>query len=234
MGRASAKRRNSLNQYLLAQANRSPLRMVILVVDEAQDIANIYLKWIQNIANELETKGVKLFVLLVGQPELNELKTKTVAIGAEHFVGRYMVCSHAFEGIRSESQLSEVLAAYDSTVFPPKGKSNPEGKKFKNHFIPTAVADSFELRDLAGSFWAAFTNVWTSQKPGGQMEIPMHYIASSLMFCMEGISRLPAGADGAPPELIETSVNSSGFRESVEISAIRLQREASRSAKGDK
>lgn len=231
-GQRATQRRNTLHQYILAQAERSPLRMVIIVFDEAQDIAHLNLKWIQNIANELETHGVRLFVLLVGQPELSELKTQSISVGAEHFVGRYMVCSHPFEGIRSEPQLAEVFAAYDATIFPPKGKRNPGALRVKDHFLSPDLAQRIDLQQLASSFWPAFENIWKLQKPSVQMEIPMHYVTSSLMFCLEDMSKLPADVTEIPTTLIKNSADLSGFRESVEMSAMRFARDAPKHAGG--
>lgn len=231
-GHRTTQRRNTLHQYILAQAERSPLRMVIIVFDEAQDIAHLNLKWIQNIANELDAHGVRLFVLLVGQPELNELKMRSISVGAEHFVGRYMVCSHPFEGIKSELHLAEVFAAYDATVFPPKGSRNPGALRVKDHFLSHEMAQRIDLQELASSFWPAFENIWKIQRPSAQMEIPMHYVTSSLMFCLEGISKLPVCATEIPPTLIQRSADLSGFRESVQMGAMRFARDASKNSGG--
>jgi hypothetical protein len=202
--------RNLVSRYLVARAARSPLNSFLLFIDEAQFLQDLHLQWLLNVSNELDAAGLRLFVLLVGQPELIDRKRGLVARRCEQIVGRFMVHEMEFVGVRDEGELGVVLDQFDRTVYP-----SVHGQPFPSHFIPEGFAEGFRLSHLAGRLFGRFEapeGARASIRAGG---IPMHYVTATVMQLLDQMASQDPVSAALLDRLLVQAVEQSGYADSV-------------------
>lgn len=212
-------KRDRFSEWLIGRAIRSPMNGAVLFFDEAQLLHDEHYNWLLNIGNELDRSGCRLFCLLVGQPELMDIKPKFINDNKEQIVGRFMVRELEFKGIMSEQELINALYEYHETQYP-----SGSGKLFASNFIPNAVASGFRLEMLGPAMWSSFKNRWLKAQIGEEISIPMHYFTSTLLGIMNALFGLDRKNLQVPNEIIEKSVSASGYIQSLQILSISKQR----------
>lgn len=205
-------RRDRLAEWLATRARRSPVNAFVMFFDEAQFLTDHHLSWLLNIDNELDMRGCRLFCLLVGQPELKEIKVKLISKGMEQIVGRFMVREYEFPGIRSLIQLTDSFGEFNSTEYPAE-----TGTTFPANFIPQAVRGGFTLKDLAPATWTSFERLWLAAGIKDSVEIPMHYLTAALMEMLDRLTKSDAPKLDISEEMIKKCVAASGYSESLLI-----------------
>lgn len=220
-GRGADTVRNRFTSWLVASANRSPINTVIMAIDEAQDLNHLQLKWLQNAANETEAEGGNLFIILVGQPALVELRDSKVAIGAEHFVGRYMSDDYQLPGLKSEDELRLFLAEFNSAKFP-----DADGTRIPELFLKPELANRFDLQDAAPQFWALFDAVSKADGQQDTIEIGLAYVCRAMLRFLLSASKLNAQVLEIPTTLIVDAVKRSGYDRSLRMRRINKMRDA--------
>lgn len=208
---SSGDKRDRLAEWLAMRAIRSPVNMAVLFIDEAHLLNDSHYQWLTNIGNELDGRGCRLFSLLVGQPELLDKKRDFIDRGKEQFVGRFMIRTMEFRGLKSLEELSKCLAHFDGTKYPARG-----GVLFTEHFLPLAVHNGFKLSDLAPGIWSAFERAWINSGLEGTPVIAMHYFTAALMSILVTCSRIDSCSLKVPEESINRAVFNSGYIESIQ------------------
>jgi type II secretory pathway predicted ATPase ExeA len=206
----SCDKRNRFTDWLVIRAQRSPINTAILFFDEAQLLTDQHYDWLLNIGNELDQCGCRLFCLLIGQRELLRKKAKLIDDGKEQIVGRFMVRTLEFSGIKSEAELTKCLTEYNNTVYP-----MGSAICFPSNFIPLAVSSGFQLQDMSPGIWACFREKW--EQTVGQQEpaIAMQYITSTLMGLLNSLADRDNKGMRVSSEQIEKAVSASGYLESL-------------------
>lgn len=203
-----ADKRDRLFEALMNRVRRSATRTVILFIDEAQLLDELEYQWLQNISNELDAAGGRLFCLLVGQHQLSGKRDGLIMDGFEQIVGRFMTEEWSFRGIISQTELERVLAAYDDSFYP---KAQNGGKPFLSYFVPVASASGWHLAKLAPSLWDVYVSKWRELEEKGEPEIPMQYVISTIVSLLNTASI----SDGARLEIgkatIQKAVAECGF-----------------------
>lgn len=118
-----AQKRIQLLDYFLVIARDSQQDRLVLMIDEAQNLTEYHYDWLISLYNELYFRDVQLITFLVGQEQLNLQKQTFLEMGMAQIVGRFMVDSQEFYGIRSKHEIKEVLKAFDSKIEFPEGES---------------------------------------------------------------------------------------------------------------
>lgn len=84
------------------------------MIDEAQNLTEYHYNWLIGLYNELYFRDIQLITLFVGQEQLKLQKQSFLEMGMAQIVGRFMVDSQPFWGVRSLSEIKEILNAFDS------------------------------------------------------------------------------------------------------------------------
>lgn len=178
-----ADKRDRLFEALLGRARRSNIRMVILFIDEAHFLQELHYEWLQNIGNELDGAGCRLFCLLVGQQELEKKRDSLLAEGMEQIVSRFMTEVWMFSGLKNVSQLKSVLEAYDLACFPAVN-----GRPFLEYFVPLAYAHGWRLESLADRIWTEYASWWNELGIKGPLEVGMQYVTTTVTGILNHVS----------------------------------------------
>ncbi len=120
-GKATAKR-NRLINFLLDQGNQTIRNQIVLFVDDVQRLDTSHYDWLMDIYNELESYGVTLTTILVGQSELSHRRNLYLTT-EKQIVGRFMIHERRFYGIRSQEDLTYLLSSYDEVTEYPIGSN---------------------------------------------------------------------------------------------------------------
>ena len=168
-------RRHRLIEYLHARAVGGGDNRVLLIADDAQLLGERQYKWLMNLHNALDKRGVSLIVFLVGQPELVTVRTALSQQHKNQIIGRFMVSSSTFRGLRSKAELRSTLTGYDEAEWP-----EGSGISYTAHFLPRAWAGGWRLTALAEALWAACNAASLSAKQGAVKELPMQYVSRAV------------------------------------------------------
>ncbi len=213
-----ADKRDRFGEALLMRARRSNTRTVIVFIDEAQMLDVLQYEWLQNISNELDAIGYRVFFLLVGQHELNARQEQFILDGHEQIVARFMTEAWGFSGLTSVKQLEEALRGYDEGIYPePKAKQVQESRAFLAWFIPKAFGQGFRLEKEGERLWSAYQNVWTDLGIDDSLELPMHYVTSTVTNLLSVLSENDSADLIVTDENIADAIKSSGFKNSAAI-----------------
>ncbi|NOT15097.1 MAG: ATP-binding protein [Methylotenera sp.] len=208
-------KRDALNEWLVTRAKRATINAAVIFFDEAQFLKNEHYKWLLNISNELDINGCRLFCLLVGQPELEEVKTNFIETGKEQIVGRFMARELEFTGISAQEDLISALIEFHNTIYPIENNI-----LFAENFIPQAINSGFKLNALGPAMWSAFETLWIASGVSGSVVVPMHYFTAALIGTLNTLVDSDGEFLDIQQSIVMDAVKASGFRESLKIRKI--------------
>lgn len=178
-GKASAKR-DRLIEYLSEKVELSLQNRLVLFLDEAQKLHEQHYKWLIDVHNELDARGVATIVLLVGQDELVHQYSAFQQTQQTQIIGRFMVHQLQFHGLKRASEIKKCLKAYDIAEYP-----DGSGCSFTRYFYPAVYNSGFRLASYADSLWEAFRLTKAECGLPGNSEIPMQYFCRTVEFALK-------------------------------------------------
>ena len=95
-GKAHAKRERLIN-FLIDRGINTIRKQIVLFIDDAQRYTSLEYEWLMDIYNELDSHGVTLTTLLIGQSELAHRRSLYIST-EKQIVGRFMVQEKDFTG----------------------------------------------------------------------------------------------------------------------------------------
>ena len=207
-GKITAKR-DRLTNWLASRARRSGMTAFAIFFDEAHVFPLHVFRFLLEIDNELDSRGARLFAMLVGQDDLLQLRDR---IGSQpngdQYVERFMATVVAFRGLISEGEVAACLRNFSTTEWPEKS-----GTTFAEYYIPQLVENRYELETSAPAMWAQFEAHWHNARLDGRPEIPMVHFTRALVLLLNTLSERSAQgriAEPTPEEIVE-AVNRSQY-----------------------
>jgi hypothetical protein len=188
VGASRAALRGRLIHKLRQVAEQRGDPRIVLFADEAQNLREIEYEWLRDVHDELELQDLRLFVFLVGQPQLLAQKSAFQALGKEQIVARFMVEEQRFRGVCSAEDCAAILATYDRGEYPAGS-----GWTYTRFFLPEAYGAGLRLAQEAGRLWGAFEDAHIRANLDGALEIPMKYFTTAI----EAALLLNTGNDSA-------------------------------------
>lgn len=183
-----AQKRIQLLDYFLVIARDSQQDRLVLMIDEAQNLTEYHYDWLISLYNELYFRDVQLITFLVGQEQLNLQKQTFLEMGMAQIVGRFMVDSQEFYGIRSKHEIKEVLKAFDSKIEFPEGS----GVSYTNYFFKSGL----HLSDYSDNLYIALKNINLEHSINPHSEIPLYsfipIVREALLQCGDSGQQLTA------------------------------------------
>ncbi|EQD29900.1 hypothetical protein B1A_20462 [mine drainage metagenome] len=123
-----AAKREQLRRALFALG--AERRHVIVLLDEAQELAEPELRWLKEQANWLVAHGFKVTIVLFGQEELIDFRNYILSSGRSDLRARFFQHVYEFEQIQRHQDLVPLLSGCD------EGSEYPEGSKLTyTHFL---------------------------------------------------------------------------------------------------
>jgi hypothetical protein len=167
-----ADKRDQLRRALFALG--AERRHVIILLDEAQELAEPELRWLKEQGNWLVEHGFRVTTVLFGQEELIDLRDYVFSSGRSDLGIRFFQNLFEFEQIQRYQNLVPLLNGCD------EGSEYPEGSGWSyTYFLwPEAYSNGFRLKDQASTFWQAFARVSPLAK--GEHGVSMVFVAATL------------------------------------------------------
>ncbi len=178
----AAQRRDRLMEGVVSVVQSSGQDRVVLFIDQAHRLMEMHYDWLVDFHDELNERGIELFVFLIGQLEIVTVCDELRRAGKTQIICRFMIDSIKYFGIRSVKELKACLSSYDDkSRFP-----DDTDWTFTRYYFPEAYAAGWRLAHHADAFWAAFDEVRRHGSVRGAMEIPMqHFVRAAERFLLD-------------------------------------------------
>lgn len=163
--RNKAAKRIQLLDYLILVARESQQSRLVLIIDEAQNLTEYHYDWLIGIYNELYHREIQMITLLIGQEQLNTQKQSFLEMGMTQIVGRFMVDSVSFYGIKTKDEITDILSAFDSKIEFPSGS----GVSYTNYYFKSGL----KLANYSDNLFTALKNINLAYSIGND-EIPLY------------------------------------------------------------
>lgn len=167
------KLRNDLVRFLVGEAARSTTKRLMLIVDEAQCLDDSEYGQLVHIHNSLESRGLRPFIMLVGQPELANVEGLWLERKALQYVGRFASRIHEFEGVLM-SDLPEILVGFDDDT-----DGVEQCAAFRTS--PSDYLAGWRVAELAGLIQEAVRSVALRHGLTEDIRLPMQYVRSCIL-----------------------------------------------------
>ena len=130
-----------LENALIDCGSSSSMKSVVLLIDEAQEMALQDFQFLKDIGNQLEEEGVQLVVIMMGQdPEFTAVITKLKLAGRLDLISRFTLRHILFRGLSTEADIEAVLNAIDRQEYPVGS-----GCTWPQAFVPIAWSQGFRI-----------------------------------------------------------------------------------------
>lgn len=199
--------RRQIVNFMFEKAEKSKLRRLVLIMDEAHRLTDLHYNWLMDIYNALVKKKISMTVISVGQEELLTRRTVFLAQKKSQIIGRFMTHEHQFFGIRTLEDMELILSGFDS----PEVSSYPEGSgwSFTQYFFPNGYSKEERLENEAKVLYKLFGDLRKEHGVSAALEIPMEY------FCFTVENALKK--NGMHGEQFNW-INKAQWREAIEMS----------------
>lgn len=145
-----------LIHFLMAECVACGGQHFQLLVDEAQLFSVTQYRYLLEIWNALKRPpGYLMCTALIGQVELNTLKSLTAELDHTAVVARFFVKCYAFHGIKSVDILRPILRCYDVDLHYPE--TSPW--TYSRYFAKNRFDRGWRLEEEADLFWRALVKV---------------------------------------------------------------------------
>ena len=201
-GTAAIKRRRILSLIQEDVKERNEHR-VVLFIDEAQWLTKEQLRYLMDIHNQLKINDIRLITILVGQPELVDLKKDFLSIGERHLIGRFMTATHRFNGMTGENELAKVLCALDES---PINVEESE-KTFTESFVPIAYAEGFRINSYSTLIWKTVTTEIEAGGGKSVRELPMQAVYALLRLLMKHLEKIDSKDLTLSKDVLDKKIN---------------------------
>lgn len=207
VGGLASNKRDRLNKFLLETAELSRTNQIVLIIDEAQRLQQIQYDWLMDIYNELDTNGVFMTVILVGQDELLHQRSVFLTLKRVQIVGRFMVHTFKFEGIKRACELKTCLSGYDEYSEYPENS----GMSFTQYFFPDLFERGFRLASFADEMFEVYKELRKENGIKKPLEIPMQYITLATEYCLKRYGRYGNNLDRFGKAHWREAIENSGY-----------------------
>lgn len=170
-----SKKRARLVEYII-EKTQAEKGYLVIIMDEAQKMKVEYYESLADLYNEIVSAGFTPLFILVGQPELINMKSSLRSAGKSQIIGRFMLSEHHFHGLTDLDAIKGATQAYDTqTEYPEKS-----GCSYSRYFFPEAYEHGWRLSGEAERIKRGFDNARIKHQLNISSDIPMQYFCSSV------------------------------------------------------
>ncbi len=212
-GKDADKKRRRLIEHLIKVGLESELKQVVLIIDDAQELKDVHLKWLSGIHNSLSRRGVRLMTLLVGQEELQKKRLHLLRCKKDNLVGRFMVHVAQFHGLRDAKELQKILEHYDTAEWP-----EGSGWTYTRYYADAAFQKGWRLAKWSKRLWESFELAKQNVPPENQpSELQMEYLVRTIERVLLGLNGTNITNEVASEKLIASAIAGSGYLARLQI-----------------
>ena len=178
--------RSTLIRAWIVLGHSKKSRCIVFIGDEMQRLHQQELTWLADASNELIAERVWFSALFFGQPQLAIMRDILLTDGRGDLVGRFLSNLHAFDGIRTATELEEVLANFDD----PNTTQSPDLETvcYSEYFFRRAFSAGWRLKNDALVIWKEFLRIASHSRtargatnPSAEgLNIGMQWIANTI------------------------------------------------------
>ncbi|CAJ0885593.1 ATP-binding protein [Ralstonia flatus] len=195
--------RGRLYDHIEQLADSVCARRVVVIIDEAQVLAQQHYGYLIHCFNELVHRQLRPFFLLVGQPELETLNKYWSESKRHQITGRFHVHQHRFKAV-AISEFEAVLAELDRPI-------SPEGPCASALHLPVAYAEGWRLADMAPVLRDALAIAKSKHNLMEDIYVPMQYLRSTVLAFLYRVAEGRLDAREASPTLMLRCLGDAGF-----------------------
>lgn len=201
--------RDALEDFLVVEALKSPIRTFIMFIDEAQVLNKEQCLWLRELDNDVSERGCRLFLLPEGDMGLPALRKYLIDEGKEQCVARSMSGEYMYRGLRTEEELTEMLNSLTELEVVPN-----TGYNIKTLFRSVGGIE-LDVPSLGKTMWAEFSRQWKDAGLG-DLELGMHYACLATSLTCTKTQKL--GWRVQPGDaLVRQAINGCGLMQCIEI-----------------
>ena len=156
----------------------------LFFIDEAQLLTLKQLRFLMDLHNELKLDNIRLIVILVGQPELAEMKIVLRKERQNHLLGRFMTASHQYNGLHKERDLKRLCLALDEQSEYPADS----GISYTAHYVPIAFKAGWRLKKQSPEIWRVLNAVCRQEHIPSLAELPMQAVMAVLVWLLQALA----------------------------------------------
>ncbi len=179
---ARIKRRRCID-FMVERAFQTREHRYLLFIDEAEWLDLTQYEYLMDLHNSLKMKDVRLVTVLVGQPELIDIKNNFRSSGKQQLLGRFMTATHRFEGIADKRDFRRIIKMLDSHSEYPPGS----GCSYTRYFAPQAYDAGWRLLDSAELIWDSLMEMCRAEHIAKFDEIPLQPISALLRWILKAL-----------------------------------------------
>lgn len=200
-GTAAEKRRRTID-FMVQRAFEAKEHRFLLFVDEAQWLAVAQLRYLMDLHNQLKIADVRLVTVLVGQPELMEMKMSLRSSRQNHLLGRFMTATHQFHGVVTRTDFQRMLRAIDERSEYPVGS----GCSYTQYFVPRAFGSGWRLLKQADLLWETLESILQRESVPKFKEYPMQALTALIRWLLQALMEKDAEDLVLEPSLVEEAI----------------------------
>ncbi len=172
---SASRRRARLVEYIIEKTDIDDGHLVI-ILDESQKMDLIYYEYLADFHNDIVKAGYSPLFVLVGQPELLNMRSSLRLAKKGQIIGRFMLREHFFHGLTNLDAIRAALQAYDEqTEYPEKSKCS-----YSRFFFPDAFEAGWRLSNEAARIKECFDSSRVEHALIISEDIPMQYFCTAI------------------------------------------------------
>ena len=200
-GTAAIKRRRVID-FMIERVREQREHRFLLFVDEAQWLTRKHYRCLMDLHNQLKIADVRLIVVLVGQPELLEIKEGLRSSRQGHLVGRFMTCTHRFDGVVDYADIDRMLRSLDEGSEYPAGS----GISYTQYFVPLAFEAGWRIHKQAKRIWTTLTAICEREGLPRINELPIQAISALIRVLLRDLAEIDAPHLDLTEAIVEEAV----------------------------
>jgi hypothetical protein len=149
--------RRAVAQFVISEVRNTGQDRVVFFFDEAQKWKHIQFDWLVDFTNDLGDGDIDPTMILLGQPELYDVRASLESADKENVIGRFMAQMCELRGVCSQADLEACLKCYDD----PSLLVYPENSNwsYTRYYFLKAYDRGWRLANAADKIWEAFGEV---------------------------------------------------------------------------
>lgn len=211
-GTVQEKRIRVLNMWI-CHARELDSDRYLLLVDEGQNWGERQWTWLRDLANDLHEKNLRLITVTFGQTwELRKLRQHLLARKRTDLIGRFLLTSRAFRGLRDVEELRQTLQAYDD----PAQSAYPIDTdiSYSEFFMPQAFRGGWRLAHETDRMWNEFKAIAISKNKVAE-NIGMNWINGAVRNFLFAQMHLDGPGFVGKPDMWRMAVRLSGYEDTL-------------------
>lgn len=192
ISRDLAGKRTQVHRALLALSGEA--RHLFLIFDEAQELSGAEFAWLKSVINRLVRDRVKVTVILFGQIELKEVRSKLKEKRSDLEM-RFMATLHELNPLQGVKELEEVLLVVDEKSEYPAGSS----LTYTQLLLPRFYAAGHRLHPKSAAIWNQLKKL---KLTGPENRVSMSVVAAFLSSLFTHLKNLDSADLAITPELL--------------------------------